>query len=167
MANLKNAKFIYPPKEYVAIGVYFKKGVHNGVDLCWSAKYGGKNQPILAAYDGKVVAIKDKDKTGKSWGNYVKIYHGKLNGKKVYTLVAHLKNGIKVKKGQRVKTGDLLGYMGNTGKSYGNHTHYEFYLGGASTRYRVDPEKYTYVDLSKQKVSTNKYATKGLLYLSK
>jgi len=152
------------PTNYIAISNYFKKGVHNGVDLAWNSKYGGKNQPIYAPADGKVYAIKDKDKTGKSWGNYVKIYHGKKDGKKLYTLVAHLENGIKVKKGQKVKMGDLLGKMGNTGNSKGNHCHYEVYLGGASTKYRVDPEKYTWV-YPKQVVSKNKSATKGLKYI--
>ena len=129
------------PVNYIAITTYFKKGVHNGIDLGWNSKHGGKNPPIYAAGDGKVTAIKDKDKTGKSWGNYVKIKHSKGN----YTLYAHLKDGIKVKKGQKVKMGDLLGHMGNTGKAAGNHLHYEYYKGGASTSYRVDPEKYTYV----------------------
>ena len=105
------------------------------------------------------IKIKDKDKTGKSWGNYVKIKH--QSG--IYTLYAHLKDGIKVKKGQKVKQGDLLGHMGNTGKAAGNHLHYEYYKGGASTKYRVDPEKYTYV-YKDQTVSKNKEATKGLKY---
>lgn len=147
------------PVNYIAITTYFKKGVHNGLDLGWNSKHGGKNQSIYAAGDGKVVSIKDNDKTGKSWGNYVKIYHGN----KIYTLYAHLKNGIKVKKGQKVKMGDLLGHMGNTGKAAGNHLHYEYYKGGASTSYRVDPEKYTYV-YSDQVVSKNSSATKGLKY---
>ena len=82
----------------------------------------------------------------------------------MYVLMAHLKNGIKVKKGQKVKQGDLLGKMGNTGKANGNHCHYEVYLGGSATKYRVDPEKYTYV-YPKQKVSSNKSATKGLKYI--
>lgn len=154
------------PTDYVAIVVYFIKGEHNGIDLGWNSKHGGKNQPIYAPADGKVVAIKDKDKTGKSWGNYVKIYLGKYNGKKMYVLMAHMKDGIKVKKGQKVKQGQLLGYMGNTGKAYGNHCHYEVYLGGSGTKYRVDPEKYTYV-YPKQVVSTNKSATKGLKYIKK
>ena len=156
-------KFRYPVN-YIAIVVYFKKGEHNGIDLGWNSKYGGKNQPIYAPADGKVVAIKDKDKSGKSWGNYVKIYHGKLNGKKVYTLSGHMQNGIKVKKGQKVKQGDLLGKMGCTGEAHGNHDHYEVYLGGSGTKYRVDPEKYTYV-YKNQKVSSNKSATKGLKYI--
>lgn len=147
------------PVNYIAITTYFKKGIHNGLDLGWNSKHGGKNQPIYAAEAGKVVSIKDNDKTGKSWGNYVKIYHGN----KIYTLYAHLKNGIKVKKGQKVKQGDLLGHMGNTGKAAGNHLHYEYYKGGASTKYRVDPEKYTYV-YKDQTVSKNKEATKGLKY---
>ena len=148
------------PVNYIAITTYFKKGVHNGIDLGWNSKHGGKNQPIYAAGDGKVVSIKDNDKTDKSWGNYVKIKHS--SG--IYTLYAHLKNGIKVKKGQKVKMGDLLGHMGNTGKAAGNHLHYEYYKGGASTSYRVDPEKYTYV-YSDQVVSKNSSATKGLKYV--
>lgn len=152
------SKFRYPVN-YIAITTYFKKGVHNGLDLGWNSKHGGKNQPIYAAADGKVYSTKDKDKSGKSWGNYVKIKHSS----KVYTLYGHLKNGLKVKKRQKVKQGDLLGYMGNTGNSGGNHLHYEVYIGGASTKYRVDPEKYTYV-YNDQKVSKNKNATKGLKY---
>lgn len=153
------AKYRYPV-DYIAIVTYYKKGEHMGIDLGWNSKYGGKNQPIYAVADGKVYATKDKDKSGKSWGNYVKIKHSS----KVYTLYGHLKDGLKVKKGQKVKMGDLLGYMGNTGNSKGNHLHYEYYKGGASTKYRVDPEKYTWV-YPKQKVSSNKNATKGLKYI--
>ncbi len=147
------------PVNYIAITTYYKKGVHNAIDLGWNSKHGGKNQPIYAAYDGKIYSIKDNDKSGESWGNYVKIKHSK----KVYTLYAHLKDGIKVKKGQKIKMGDLIGYMGCTGKSSGNHLHYEFYKGGASTKYRVNPEKYTYV-YSDQTLSKNKEATEGLKY---
>lgn len=151
------------PVNYIAIVTYFKKGTHNGIDLGWNSKHGGKYQPIYAPADGKVVSIKDKDKTKKSWGNYVKIYHGKLNGKKLYTLSGHMLDGIKVKKNQKVKQGELLGKMGCTGEAYGNHDHYEVYLGGSRTKYRVDPEKYTYV-FEDQVVSKNKSATKGLKY---
>ena len=156
------SKFRYPVN-YIAITTYFIKGEHNGLDLGWNSKHGGKNQPIYAANDGKVYSIKDKDKTGRSWGNFVKIYHGKMNGKKVYTLYAHLKDGLKVKKGQKVKMGDQVGVMGSTGKSSAPHLHYEYYKGGASTKFRVDPEKYTYV-YPDQTVSKVKAATKGLKY---
>lgn len=152
------AKFRYPVN-YIAITTYFIKGDHNGLDLGWNSKHGGKNQPVYAAEAGKVYSIKDNDKSGKSWGNYVKIKHTKY----VYTLYAHLKDGIKVKKGQKVKSGDLLGYMGNSGKASGNHLHYEYYKGGAGTKFRVDPEKYTYV-YPDQTVTTLKAASKGLKY---
>lgn len=128
------------PVSFIAITQEYKKGVHNGVDLGWSPKYYGANQPIYAPCDGTVVQVVDNDKTGKSWGNLVKIQFGKDK----YVLMAHMKNGILVKKGQKVKKGDLLGYMGNTGNSRGNHCHYEVYIGGASTSYRVDPLIYTY-----------------------
>lgn len=162
-------KYRYPVN-YIAITNYYcdstnPKKRHMGVDLGWNTKHGGKNQPIYAPYDGVVYSTNDKDKTGKSWGNYVKIKHARNK----YTLVAHLQDGIKVKKGQRVKMGDLLGYMGNTGNcgiNHAYHCHYEVYIGGASTKYRVDPEKYTYV-YPKQKVSSNKSATKGLKYITK
>lgn len=160
-------KFRYPVN-YIAITNYYCKSSdpkkkHMGVDLGWNRKHGDKNQPIYSPCDGKVYAIKDKDKSGKSWGNYVKIKYDK----KTYVLMAHLKDGLKVKKGQKVKIGDLLGYMGNTGncgKNHAYHCHYEVYKGGASTKYRVDPEKYTYV-YKNQKVSSHKSATKGLKYI--
>ena len=135
---------------------------HRAVDL---VKYKGKTCPIIAHTYGTVIWTQTGQKNNKgskgnkSYGNCVKIKHS--NGYR--TLYAHLKNGIKVKKGQKVKQGDLLGHMGNTGKAAGNHLHYEYYKGGASTKYRVDPEKYTYV-YKDQTVSKSKEATKGLKY---
>lgn len=151
-------KFRYPVN-YVAITQKYKKGIHHGLDLGWNDKYGGKNQPIYAAADGIVCAVKDNDKTNVGWGNYVKIDHGNNN----YTLYAHLKQGITVKKGQTVKQGEQIGIMGNTGHSSGNHLHFEIYEGGASTEYKVDPLTRTYV-YEGQSVSENADARDGLLY---
>ena len=128
------------PVPYIAITQEYKKDVHNGDDLGWSPKYYGANQPIYAPADGTVVQVVDNDKSGKSWGNLVKIQHEK----NLYTLMGHLKDGVLVKKGQQVKQGQMIGYMGNIGNSRGNHCHYEVYIGGASTKYRVDPLLYTY-----------------------
>lgn len=142
------------PVNYIYISQEFSSS-HKGLDLGWSSSHGGKNQPVYATASGKVVQVVDNDKTGKSWGNLVKIQHDK----NLYSLVGHLRDGVIVKVGQEVKQGDLLGYMGCTGKAYGNHTHFEIYDGGASTSYRVDPLPLTYVypdqlvsDSSKDKV---------------
>ena len=128
------------PLRYIALTQLFTSK-HRGIDMAWNSKQGGKNVPVYAADDGVVYSTKDNDKTGKSWGNFVKIKHN--DG--TYTLYAHLRDGIKVKTGQNVKQGDQIGNMGNTGDSKGNHLHYEVYVGGASTSNRKNPLDYTYV----------------------
>lgn len=125
------------PLDFIGITTYFGSN-HKGVDLGWHNYQG---EPVYAAADGVVSSTRDYDTSGQSWGNFVKISHG--NG--WYTLYAHLKDGICVSNGQEVKQGDLLGYMGNTGYSYGTHLHYEVYQGGDSTSCRVNPLDYTYV----------------------
>lgn len=131
-----------PLNDFIWISRPYIKNTHYGIDFGWSSKHGGANQPIYAAADGKVCAVKDNDKTNKSWGNYVKIDHGN----NVYTLYGHLRQGAQVKKGQTVKKGELIGYMGNTGHSFGNHLHFELYLGGSGTKYRVNALGYLYYD---------------------
>ena len=128
------------PLKYIALTQLFTSN-HKGIDMAWNRHQGGKNVPVYAADDGVVYAIKDNDKSKKSWGNFVKIKHN--DG--TYTLYAHLRDGIKVKTGQKVKQGDQIGNMGNTGKSEANHLHYEVYVGGASTSNRKNPLDYTYV----------------------
>lgn len=100
----------------------FKKGVHNGIDLVGT---GYTLDYITAHTEGTVVAVRNNYKTndryGCSYGNYVKIKH---NG--YYTLYAHMKYGsVTVKVGQKVSRGQVIGYMGNTGHSFGAHLHFE------------------------------------------
>lgn len=100
----------------------FKKGVHNGIDLVGT---GYTLDYITAHSEGTVVAVrnnyKTNDKYGCSYGNYVKIKH---NG--YYTLYAHMKyNSVTVRVGQKVSKGQVIGYMGNTGHSFGAHLHFE------------------------------------------
>ena len=77
------------------------------------------------------------DKNSLSYGNYVKIDHG--NG--IVTLLAHMKyNSVVVKVGDKVKRGDKIGIMGNTGYSKGTHLHYEVMI----NKEKVEPFKYTY-----------------------
>ncbi|MDN5278586.1 MAG: hypothetical protein PWR01_2551, partial [Clostridiales bacterium] len=59
---------------------------------------------------------------GAGWGNHVVLYHG--NG--VYTRYAHLAPGsIKLRPGDRVKVADVVGEMGNSGRSEVRHLHFE------------------------------------------
>ena len=100
---------------------------HNGTDI-WSP-----HEPcnIEAPYDGKVIEAKKSTAPGGGFGNYVILIH-KINGKSYTTLYAHMKDdSIKVKKGQKVLAGQMLGKMGTTGMSTGKHLHWELRLGSS------------------------------------
>jgi Membrane proteins related to metalloendopeptidases len=89
---------------------------HNGIDL---AAPGGS--PILAAYNGKVVAA---DYSG-SMGNYIMIDHG--DG--LYTIYMHA-SALYVSKGASVSKGQKIAAVGSTGRSTGNHLHFSVRLNG-------------------------------------
>ncbi|HJN62733.1 MAG TPA: M23 family metallopeptidase [Candidatus Paceibacterota bacterium] len=92
------------------------QGLHgyNGVDL---DTYGGA--PIFAAANGKVIISKSSGWNG-GYGKYVVISHG--NG--TQTLYAHNSQNI-VYPGQNVVKGQVIGYIGSTGRSTGSHLHFE------------------------------------------
>jgi murein DD-endopeptidase MepM/ murein hydrolase activator NlpD len=92
--------------------------------------------PIYATADGKVI---DAGFNTGGFGNRVVINHGYG----YQTLYGHMLR-IKARVGQDVKRGELIGYVGNTGKSTGPHCHYEVHRNG----YPVDPIYYFYNDLS-------------------
>ena len=89
---------------------------HNGLDM---AAPGGS--PILAAYDGKVVAAAYSS----SMGNYIMIDHG--DG--LYTIYMHA-SALYVSTGKEVKKGDTIAAVGSTGRSTGNHLHFGVRLNG-------------------------------------
>ena len=110
------------PTEYVRISSPFgsrihpithKRHGHKGIDLA-----APRNTPIYATADG-VVTFSGRNG---GYGNFVKLNH--QNGYK--TAYAHM-NSIAVRKGKTVQKGDLIGYVGSTGSSTGNHLHYEVY----------------------------------------
>lgn len=107
------------------ISFNYNPGKHHGVDI---VGYGYTLDYIVAHSAGTVVSVVSNvnyntSQTGtRIYGNYVKIKHD--NG--MYTLYAHLKYGsVAVKSGDRVSKGTVLGYMGNTGYSFGAHLHFE------------------------------------------
>ena len=106
-----------------------QKKHHNGTDI-WSP-----HEPCIieAPYDGKVLEAKKSTSPGGGFGNYVILLH-KIDGKFYTTLYAHMKDGsLKVKKGQKVTAGQMLGKMGTTGMSTGKHLHWELRLGKVHT----------------------------------
>lgn len=103
--------------------MYFN-GPHNGLDI--GAGYG---TPIVAAQAGEVISAQYHW----SWGNNVLIWHNETFS----TRYAHM-SSIAVSAGQYVEQGQIIGYVGSTGESFGNHLHFEVYYGGS----RVDPDPY-------------------------
>lgn len=103
---------------------------HNGVDL-WGA---ADTIYIEAFHDGKVLHAgpskrKKADGSVGGFGYNVVIQH-KINGKFYTSCYAHMKQGsIKVKAGQKVTAGTVLGVMGTTGDSTGKHLHWEIWQG--------------------------------------
>ena len=90
--------------------------LHTGIDISTNRI----GDTVLATADGKVIDIHYDS----SLGNSITIQHS--HG--FTTRYGHLRS-FAVKKGQRVSQGDVIGYLGNTGKTTGPHLHYEVYLG--------------------------------------
>ena len=113
----------------ITAGWYYSDGkLHRAIDL--RAAVG---TPVYAAEDGTVDWVQawngHSTSGDQSYGNLVRIRHADYNGGKLQTLYAHLKES-KVKYGQAVKEGELIGYSGNTGNSTGPHLHFEVRLNG-------------------------------------
>ena len=99
--------------------------MHRGVDF--AAPHG---TPIYATGDGVI----DKRHRWGSFGNYIRIRHG--DG--FSTAYAHMRSFAKGQSvGSRVKQGDVIGYVGTTGRSTGPHLHYEVHRNGG----QVNPMK--------------------------
>lgn len=111
--------------------VYKTVKFHAGLDF--TAPQG---TPIYATADGVVTTAGN---TGNGYGNHVVINHGYG----YETLYGHMVR-VKVRKGQSVKRGEVIGWVGSTGKSTGPHCHYEVHKNGQ----KIDPIYFFYNDLS-------------------
>ena len=96
---------------------------HSGTDI---GAPGGT--PILAAADGTVTIANGIDSWGGGYGYYIKVRHNDT----YETLYAHC-SSICVVAGQEVKQGEVIGYVGTTGNSTGNHLHFEVWQNGRRT----------------------------------
>ncbi|HEY6814048.1 MAG TPA: M23 family metallopeptidase [Croceibacterium sp.] len=97
---------------------------HKGVDLAQPS-----GTPVYATADG-IVSMAERYS---SYGNYIQIEHGG----EIQTRYAHL-SGYAVASGQQVTKGQLIGFVGSTGRSTGPHLHYEVRVAGEA----VDPRPY-------------------------
>lgn len=93
---------------------------HTGTDIACA-----EGTPILAAADGTVTVANSLDSWGGSYGYYIQIDHG--GG--LETLYAHC-SSICVTTGQQVQAGEVIGYVGHTGRATGNHLHLEVSVDG-------------------------------------
>ena len=93
---------------------------HTGTDIACA-----EGTPILAAADGTVTVANGLDSWGGSYGYYIQIDHG--GG--LETLYAHC-SSICVTTGQQVQSGEVIGYVGHTGRATGNHLHLEVSVDG-------------------------------------
>ena len=101
-----------------------QKKHHNGVDI-WQAK---EPSYLEACFDGKVVAVRPNDDPN-SAGHSV-IVQSTVMGKKVtWTYFHMMKGSIKVKVGQKIEAGTVIGKMGATGFATGKHLHWEIWAG--------------------------------------
>lgn len=113
------AVFKYPAQGKISSEFDVRWGeMHYGVDIAATG-----NVPIQSAASGTVV----KSYYSTSYGNVVFVAH-RINGNLYTTVYAHMKSRA-VKAGDTVQTGQLLGYMGNTGNSFGQHLHFELHNG--------------------------------------
>ncbi len=110
--------------------VYHTRRFHAGMDF--TAPTG---TPIYATGNGKIITASWKQ----GYGNCIEINHGYG----YLTLYGHM-SAYKARVGQSVKRGDVIGYVGNTGKSTGPHLHYEVHFKGEV----MNPQNYYFLDLS-------------------
>ena len=134
--------FICPLKSYTRISSEYgwRKNpvtgvnkLHAGTDFAAPA-----GTPIYAAASGYVQVA---GWSSGGYGNYVIIYHGKMSdGNQYSTLYGHMKS-VATSAGKYVKQGELIGYVGSTGNSTGNHLHLEVWKGGSKAN-AVNPRSY-------------------------
>ena len=132
--NVKKA-FLRAPLDFAYISSHFnpnrmhpilhKIKAHNGVD--YAAK---RNTPIMASGDGVISFVGRQS----GYGRTIEIKHGG----NIKTLYAHLEKFNKsLKVGSKVKQGNIIGYVGDSGQATGTHLHFEFWQG----QIRTDPIK--------------------------
>ena len=111
-----------------SIALYGRERMHTGIDIIAVT-----GEDVLAAQSGTVlVSVNDP-----GWGEYVIINHGN----NIVSLYAHM-NARAVERGDYVETGQLIGWVGNSGLSEASHLHFELRKNGKP----INPLQFTYSD---------------------
>ena len=121
LEKIEEKAWAYPLPEAKVISPYGGKRRHSGVDLKTKA-----NDEVVAAFDGEVVASGPYY----GYGNCIRIKHAYG----LETLYSHQSKNF-VKKGDKVKAGQVIGLTGRTGRATTEHLHFEMSFGGR----RLDP----------------------------
>ncbi|WP_338754126.1 M23 family metallopeptidase [Bacillus sp. FJAT-52991] len=134
-SSLAATSFTWPADGKLTDTFGSRGGKHYGIDIAKSGTV-----PIKASASGTV----SKSYYSSSYGEVVFIKHN-INGVPYETVYAHMKSGSrKVSAGQKVNQGTVIGYMGNTGHSSGQHLHFELHKGtwNSSKSNAVNPLNY-------------------------
>ena len=130
----KELKFISSGYGYRMDPIYKIRKMHWGIDFA-----APKNTPIYCTGDGVIKKVSRSFSLKRGYGNAILIDHGFS----YQTFYAHLNKSI-VKPNQKVKRGQIIGYVGSTGKSTAYHLHYEVIY----KKRKVNPIFYFYSDLT-------------------
>lgn len=127
--GIQSSGYIWPVPGFPKVGDGWMGGgrTHKGIDIVGAGIYGA---PIVAAQSGTVITAYTSDTWGYGWGYHVMIGHSDGYA----TQYAHMSRVV-VTSGQYVEQGEIIGYVGNTGDSYGAHLHFELWSNGE----RIDP----------------------------
>ena len=140
--QLSFSGFICPLKSYTRISSEYgwRKNPVTGVNKLHAGTdfAAPDGTPIYAAASGYVQVA---GWSSGGYGNYVIIYHGKMSdGNQYSTLYGHMRS-VATSAGKYVKQGEIIGYVGSTGNSTGNHLHLEVWKGGSKAN-AVNPRSY-------------------------
>lgn len=126
LSNPVRGGYVTSPFGWRTHPIYGYRSLHDGTDF----GAGGCGAPLLAAADGKVISRYFQT----AYGNRLIIDHGGVKGVGLATIYNHA-SSYTVGVGQRVRRGQVIGYMGNTGWSTGCHLHFTVMVNGSA----VDP----------------------------
>ncbi|GKU81150.1 peptidoglycan DD-metalloendopeptidase family protein [Niallia sp. NCCP-28] len=145
--------FIFPTSVTTISNAFQKSGPNKHFGTDFAAK---GNHKIIASASGTV----SKSYYSNSYGECIMILHT-INGITYETVYAHLQKGSrKVLAGQKVQQGQLIGIMGNTGNSTGQHLHYELHLGRWNNTKSNAVDPMNYLNAASQNIQYTNYIVK-------